>query len=338
MSFAEDDFEFIAEPERPARGRVALHEESDADAVLVSNLGQLQKSAEETLTSLRQEFQRIASEREEIEQLKGELKKRIAQYDRLAEKQKAAIIDAAQQSERLSELRDEIVGELTALRKNRLSLEKDRALMATDHTKVERQLELLRQNRSQLEDRLDELCEIQQVRNRNTNLLDKLQVLDRFVDESEKELTRLRGLRQQIEEQVSRANVEYEQATALQVGSQSGALRLLDEATAYTCKECGTHIACESDVESKCYQVGQGSFTEKKRGFLFADACNLVLGEKKTETFTTGSYEISWVTCVKCSTSMGWKYLSSDNPSNASKIHKYCLSRFALLSPAERRD
>lgn len=337
MSSVEDDFEFIAEPEKPMRtNQVAIHDETDADAVLVSNLTQLQKSAESTLTTLRQEFVRIASEREEIEQLKSDLIGRIAQYDRLAEKQRASIAEAAQQSERLVELREEIAGELEQLRKNRLGLEKDRALMATDHTKVERQLELLKQNRSQLEDRLDELCEVREARNRTTNLIDKLQVLDGFVVESEKELTRLRSLRQRIEEQVSQANMEREAVAALQ--AQAGALRLLDESTAYTCKQCGTHIACENDVESKCYQVGQGHFTEKKRGFLFADACNLKLGERQTETFTTGSYEISWVKCVKCASEIGWKYLSSDNPSNASKINKFCLSRFSLLSPAQRQE
>lgn len=107
---------------------------------------------------------------------------------------------------------------------------------------------------------------------------------------------------------------------------------------AYSCKDCGTHIAIESDIESRCYQVGQGSFAEKKRGYLFKTAANLKLGATKTENFTTGSYKIAWVSCVKCQQSMGWKYLSADNPNNTAKVNKFCLARYSLQSPQERKE
>jgi len=112
----------------------------------------------------------------------------------------------------------------------------------------------------------------------------------------------------------------------------------LDKAQAYACKSCGTHISKESEIESKNYQVGQGNFNENKRGFLFKKGYNLELAPIKIENFTTGSYTISWVSCLKCKNQIGWKYLGADNPSNSNKIGKYCLGRSNLTSPAERND
>ena len=110
----------------------------------------------------------------------------------------------------------------------------------------------------------------------------------------------------------------------------------LDKSKSFACKECNTDIALKEDIESKCYQVGQGQFTEKKRGYLFQNAVNTILGATKTENFTTGSYQISWVSCAKCQTQMGWKYISADNANNSSKVGKFCLARYSLTSPEDR--
>ena len=112
----------------------------------------------------------------------------------------------------------------------------------------------------------------------------------------------------------------------------------LDQTKAYCCGECGTDIGLHSDIESQCYQVGQGAFTEKKRGFLFKNAVNLKQGIIKTENFTTGSYQISWVNCIKCTQELGWKYINADNDANSSKVGKYCLSRYKLTSYKDRQS
>jgi len=115
-------------------------------------------------------------------------------------------------------------------------------------------------------------------------------------------------------------------------------LKELEASQYYACKVCDTKIALECDITNRSYQVGQGEFTEKKRGFLFSNAVNLTLGPIKTESFTTGSYDIAWVSCTKCGESLGWKYLTSTNESNASKLGKYCLARYSLCSPQERSE
>jgi hypothetical protein len=119
---------------------------------------------------------------------------------------------------------------------------------------------------------------------------------------------------------------------------ESASVVSLPKDEAYSCKKCGTHIGLEQDVESRCYQVGQGQFTEKKRGYLFANGVNLTMDEQKRENFTTGAYDICWVRCAQCCEQLGWKYIHACNSNNCAKEGKFCLARYYLLSPAERND
>jgi len=148
----------------------------------------------------------------------------------------------------------------------------------------------------------------------------------------EAEMTKLKSLRIKQEELIKDCKINIETMAS----KQRDCLVALDSSSSFECKECGTDIALKEDIESKCYQVGQGQFTEKKRGYLFENAVNTVLGATKTENFTTGSYQISWVSCKKCSAQMGWKYISADNPNNTTKVGKYCLARYSLTSPEDR--
>jgi len=148
----------------------------------------------------------------------------------------------------------------------------------------------------------------------------------------EAEVTKLKSLRVQQEELIKECKISIETMAS----NQRDCLVALESANSFECKECGTDIALKEDIESKCYQVGQGQFTEKKRGYLFGNAVNTVLGATKTENFTTGSYQISWVSCKKCSAQMGWKYISAENANNTTKVGKYCLARYSLTSPEDR--
>jgi len=93
----------------------------------------------------------------------------------------------------------------------------------------------------------------------------------------------------------------------------------------YSCKKCGTHISKEDSIESKAFQVGQGRFTESKRGYLFKTAVNLKALKPCHENFTTGRYEISYVVCLNCEAQLGWKYLESEKLAGMAKIGKFCL-------------
>jgi len=154
-------------------------------------------------------------------------------------------------------------------------------------------------------------------------------------DQIQQEITRLRQMRQQQQDLINQAKIEIE---SLQSEHNAHFLTKLDVTQAYCCKDCGTHIALESDVESRCYQVGQGSFSEKKRGYLFKNAYNILLGATKVENFTTGAYTIAWASCVKCQQQIGWKYISADNTNNSSKVGKHCLARYSLMSPQDVKE
>lgn len=102
-------------------------------------------------------------------------------------------------------------------------------------------------------------------------------------------------------------------------------LESLEYPDVYACKACGTHVSRETEVESKGFQVGEGPFTEAKRGYLFKTAVNLRKGPPRQEHFTTGIYTISYVDCFTCGIRFGWKYLGSEKPAGRAKIGKFCL-------------
>jgi len=106
----------------------------------------------------------------------------------------------------------------------------------------------------------------------------------------------------------------------------------------YVCRSCGLLIGIEEDVISKSYQVSVGSFSERKRGYLFRAAVNLNFEPEREKAFTTGKYMISLVKCKGCSTQLGWKYTSSQNDKNRNKVGKFVLARYFLknMDPPSR--
>merc|ERR1712038_1902433 len=76
----------------------------------------------------------------------------------------------------------------------------------------------------------------------------------------EAEVTKLKSMRAQQEELIKECKVNIETMAS----NQRDCLVALESSQSFECKECGTDIGLKEDVESKCYQVGQGQFTEKK--------------------------------------------------------------------------
>jgi len=184
----------------------------------------------------------------------------------------------------------------------------------------------------ELKQLLDSMTKMPSHVQKSSELIEKLNKFYLDTSSVEAELDKLKSLRAQQQEMINQCKINIETMNS----KQRDCLMSLDKSKSFACKECNTDIALKEDIESKCYQVGQGQFTEKKRGYLFKNAVNTTLGATKTENFTTGSYQISWVSCSKCATQMGWKYISADNASNSSKVGKYCLARYSLTSPEDR--
>ncbi|ETO20484.1 fad NAD binding oxidoreductase [Reticulomyxa filosa] len=201
--------------------------------------------------------------------------------------------------------------------------------------------------------------ELEKLSNRHSQLKE-MENLEKNIKECRKTMTAMLEEMKQMKEEKQRLrdrvcaldskNKELlEQTKALQKEVQS----LKDTAKAKKIEETDANAkSCVSLKEldkSKCYAfwrvILQVEITKldkehfrKKRGYLFNCAVNLTLGATKTEKFTTGSYEIAWVSCSKCAASLGWKYLSTNNQSNASKVGKLCLARYSLTSPQEKTE
>mmetsp|Transcript_65486 Transcript_65486/g.58765 ORF Transcript_65486/g.58765 Transcript_65486/m.58765 type:complete len:294 (+) Transcript_65486:42-923(+) len=253
----------------------------------------------------------LNKEMKEVQELKKHLKSQCIESSKLLKKLK-------EQSESNNQLQLTLKQELKQVSDLKLNLNEEKQSFISKKQELNKLLESMNNVPSNIT-KSQSLC----------------QQLNKFYNDTsliEQELTKLKHLRTQQEEMINQCKVNIETVNS----NQRDCLMSLEKSKSFSCKECGTDIGLKDDIESKCYQVGQGQFTEKKRGYLFGNAVNMVLGATKTENFTTGSYQISWASCAKCNTQMGWKYISADNPNNTQKVGKYCLARYSLSSPEDR--
>jgi hypothetical protein len=64
-------------------------------------------------------------------------------------------------------------------------------------------------------------------------------------------------------------------------------LEYLNTSDVYKCKKCGTHFACESDINSKTFRGKTGT------AYLFDMVLNYTIGMIREETLATGSHKIA---------------------------------------------
>lgn len=303
--------------------------------VAVSDLNSLKKEVNSHLSELKLQKQQNMREYQSLAQLKSDLKGKLETLDKLIKQHSDSINSIKAQASHYNKVSDAMKKEMIELQDLRKLSENEQNEVKADRDKLNRQLDHFKKDVGQLDDILSKLSVVPDYVTRNKDLNEKLNSFYNETNGMQKEVSKLEDLRDKQKDLIKQAKMNLE---AMRSDHIAECLRELDKTQAYSCKECGTHIALEKDIESRCYQVGQGTFTEKKRGYLFKTGFNLELGATKTENFTTGSYEIAWVSCVKCRQSMGWKYLSADNLNNTSKVDKYCLSRYSLHSPQETND
>jgi len=253
----------------------------------------------------------INKEMKEVQELKKQLKAQCIESSKLMKQLNA-------QNVKNNELSTRLKNELKQLKDVKGALHKEKQEFIDQKAELKRLLNSMSSVPSNVQ--------------KSSELITKLNKFYADTSSVEEELEKLKSLRVAQQDMINECKINIETMSS----KQRDCLMSLDKSKSFACKECNTDIGLKEDIESKCYQVGQGQFTEKKRGYLFQTAVNTVLGKMKTENFTTGSYQISWVSCAKCSTQMGWKYISADNETNSSKVGKYCLARYSLTSPEDR--
>jgi len=340
-----NEFENLNHDELMDKDHVDVGEEMKDEDENVETIEQTNALKQEEL-KFQENKKKLKEEYENINKLKKELQLKFNEQSEIIEKNQQALNMLKQQSNEYNQLSANVKKEFENLKTLRLSIEEDKKKLKSEFEKLENERKDYEKNCNELKTILakfsnktnDNKMEINSLKNKEDIFQQLSQLLNSSnnnCDQIQQEITRIRQLRQQQEDLIKQAKIEIE---TVQSTHNAHLITKLDTTQAYCCKDCGTHIALENDVESRCYQVGQGTFSEKKRGFLFKNAYNLVLGATKTETFTTGSYNIAWVSCVKCQQQIGWKYLSTDNPNNTSKVGKFCLARYSLVSPQDTKE
>ncbi|KAI8826175.1 yippee-like protein [Fimicolochytrium jonesii] len=89
----------------------------------------------------------------------------------------------------------------------------------------------------------------------------------------------------------------------------------------FGCSECKTHMATTEDIVSKAFQGTTG------RAYLLQSVVNVIEGDLRTATMTTGVHTVKDIFCTACQTLVGWKYEHAHEDSQKYKEGKFILER-----------
>lgn len=84
--------------------------------------------------------------------------------------------------------------------------------------------------------------------------------------------------------------------------------------SAVACASCGGHLAKADDLLSKSYTGRLG------RAYQYRNTINTTQGESEDRLLLTGLHTVAELTCVACSTAVGWTYVAAADPKNANKV------------------
>lgn len=70
----------------------------------------------------------------------------------------------------------------------------------------------------------------------------------------------------------------------------------------FGCKECKTHLTTIENLVSRAFNGQHG------RAYLFDLVTNVEEGEPEDRHMTTGLHTVRDISCIKCKTTLGWKY------------------------------
>ncbi|KAH8120548.1 yippee-like protein [Phellopilus nigrolimitatus] len=93
----------------------------------------------------------------------------------------------------------------------------------------------------------------------------------------------------------------------------------------YGCSKCRTHLATIHTMISRAFNGQHG------RAYLFDSVVNVIEGEPSERQMTTGNHTVRDIYCVKCGTTLGWKYDFAYDLSQKYKEGKYILERQLLV-------
>ncbi|KAF5382952.1 hypothetical protein D9757_006286 [Collybiopsis confluens] len=93
----------------------------------------------------------------------------------------------------------------------------------------------------------------------------------------------------------------------------------------YGCSKCRTHLTTISFMISRAFNGQHG------RAYLFETVVNIVEGEPSDRVMTTGNHTVRDIYCIKCNTTLGWKYDKAYEASQKYKEGRFILERNLLI-------
>ncbi|KAF9520528.1 hypothetical protein BS47DRAFT_1286992 [Hydnum rufescens UP504] len=97
--------------------------------------------------------------------------------------------------------------------------------------------------------------------------------------------------------------------------------KFLSDIRVFGCSKCHTHLATMSSMLSRAFTGQHG------RAYLFDVVVNIEQGEPADRQMTTGLHTVRDIYCVKCGTTLGWKYDKAHVEAQKYKEGKYILER-----------
>eukprot|EP00878_Enallax_costatus_P004162 GHUV01004391.1.p1 GENE.GHUV01004391.1~~GHUV01004391.1.p1 ORF type:complete len:133 (+),score=24.76 GHUV01004391.1:106-504(+) len=102
------------------------------------------------------------------------------------------------------------------------------------------------------------------------------------------------------------------------------------EGNSLCCKSCKTHLALHDDLLSKQFHSKNGP------AWLFESVVNVVHGPPEERLMTTGMHIVSDISCTRCMSLLGWKYVAAHEENQKYKEGKFILER-ANVSETKHR-
>jgi hypothetical protein len=93
----------------------------------------------------------------------------------------------------------------------------------------------------------------------------------------------------------------------------------------YGCSRCKNHLSVVDSTVSKAFNGQHG------RAFLVDFVVNVRLGEQEERTMSTGLHVVRDIYCIKCGTTVGWKYDRAYQSEQKYKEGKYILEKNLLV-------
>ncbi|KAI5657607.1 hypothetical protein M9H77_26401 [Catharanthus roseus] len=93
----------------------------------------------------------------------------------------------------------------------------------------------------------------------------------------------------------------------------------------YSCRYCRSPIAMRDDLLSKSFWAKSG------KAYLFANAMNIVMGQKEDRQLITGNFAVANIYCGGCGEELGWKYIRAYKEREKYKEGKFIIEKAKIL-------